>query len=150
MDLWAEEIVAVQGSAGEAGNVNDDPDDVLGPSDMFDVAPECVLDDVVSGDSRFWSMGAGQASLGTEGWLVVNFGPGEWVLDGDIITVFELGAADCSHVATPRDDEYEVLVGLETIEPAALTVDDFDGPDWLPLGTTGNQGGINSFDFVAP
>ena len=147
-DFWADEVFFVQGAAGAAGNVNDDAEDVLGESDMWDPEPTCVLDDVASGNSRFWSMGGGDATLGEEGWLVVGFGPGVEITDGSAITVYELSADSCDNVATARDDEYEVYVGLSSVDPDLTLLADFDGDDWMSLGETITMGGINTFDYV--
>jgi hypothetical protein len=147
---YAQDLLFVQGDAGAAGNANDDATAAAGPSDAFEDDGSCVLDEAVPGPAAFWSMGAGDPALGIEGWMIATFGDGVSISAGDAITVYEVGADDCNNVGTLRDDEYEVYIGLSTVDPSAMGVSDLEGEGFMSLGTTGTDGGIHSFDVNLP
>jgi hypothetical protein len=149
---WANDWYYVQGPSGDGGNVNDDPDDALGPSDAWTGGTpgegDCELGDDASGDSAFWSMGGGDPALGDEGWMIVALDGVDALAAGDVITVFEVGSVDCDNVDTPRDDVYEVYIGLASVDPGGVTVSAFDGAGWISLGESGEEGGIAEFDVA--
>jgi hypothetical protein len=146
-EFWATDYAAEDGEWGVADNANADPSAALGEDDAFNTDGTCDLSDDASGNAKFYSLGGGDSALGAEGWVIFDFGDIE-IVDGDSITVFELSPADCSNIATVRDDEYEVYIGLDTIDPATEPLSALDGGDWMSLGTTGTGGGITSFDVT--
>jgi hypothetical protein len=117
---------------------------------MVGLDDSCVLDEEYSGNARFWSMGAGDAALGTVGWIVGDFDSGTPIQTDDVVEVFELGADDCPNVSSQRDDTYAVYVGLESVDLGSLTLSDFAGPQWLALGESGSLGGNSAFVVELP
>ncbi len=152
--FWIESLMPHQGDGGTVadGNVNDNHETVLGESDMFvdQVDFECILDDAASGTDVFWSMGSGDETLGAIGWAIGKFDGSVTIEDGDIITAYEVGSLDCSNLNVARDDEYQVYIGLSSVDPTTLTLADLAGDDFIDLGTTGAGGGIFDFDVVIP
>lgn len=149
---WVESLLHVQGDAGTEGNVNDNQEQILGESDMFvdDIDFECILDDEASGNATFWSMGAGDDTLGVVGWAIGKFDGAITIESGDLITAYEVGSLDCSNLNVARDDEYEIFIGLSTLDPSTMTVSDLEGDGVISLGTTGAGGGVYDFDVVIP
>jgi hypothetical protein len=98
-------VLFVPGAFSE-GNANDNVARVAGAPDAFLDGGDCDLSEEPNG--RFWSMGGGNTSLGVEGFFVGRFADTNAIVRGDIITVYEVGARDCSNIATARDDEYEI------------------------------------------
>ena len=149
---WIEGLAHVQGYGGTVadGNVNEDIETVYGESDMFEAdGITCVLDDD-SGDARFWSMGSGDDTLGVVGWTIGKFDGGVTIEDGDLIEVYEVGSQDCDNLNVDRDDEYEVFIGLSSLDPTTMTVSDLEGAGLMSLGTTGAGGGVEVFDVNMP
>ena len=150
---WIEGLEATQGDGGTVadGNVNMDWETAYGASDMYEAdGITCVLSDDDSGDARFWSMGSGDPTLGTVGWAIGKFEGAVSIEDGDEIWVYEVGSQDCDNLDVDRDDEYEVYIGLSSLDPTMMDLDDLEGAGMMSLGTTGDGGGIGIFDVVIP
>ena len=154
VSYWVETLFHVQGDGGTVaeGNVNDNHEAVLGETDMFidEIDYECVLDDAASGTDTFWSMGSGDDTLGVVGWAIGRFDGDVTIADGDLITAYEVGSLDCENLNQARDDEYEIFIGLSTLDPTIMTVSDLEGAGLISLGTTEAGGGIYDFDVLIP
>ena len=67
---------------------------------------------------------------------------------GSVVGVYEVGAADCDNITAARDDEYEVILCQDGVDPEFATILDLEGDLCLSLGETGAGGGV--FDFYVP
>ncbi|GEM_PF-3403541 len=139
-------ITFVPGAAGAAGNVNDQPAKVAGIPDSNVGGGDCVLAE--GDDGTFWSMGSGDENLGQEGWFIAQFAATDAIVEGDVITVYEVGAGGCDNVGAARDDEYEVYIGTDEVDDTDVNADSFDAAPWMSLGTTGQGGDV--FEFTVP
>ena len=129
------EASAVGFDDGDDDLTRDRPGAVLA-KDVQEDDGSCNLDDWESaGDPDYFSLG------GAGGYVVVSFGNGVEIVDGDTIEVIELDQSYCNNISVARDDAYDVYVGLGSL-PAVTSGDDFAATGWCAIGAAGGNGGV--------
>jgi hypothetical protein len=133
----------IQGRASiPEGNLNADPAAAIGPNDaMTDITGGAC--DLAEGQGYF-SLGYGDAPQG----IIILAMPNP-ITDGDSILVYELGNDFCSNISVVREDTFEVYVGPNDANLAAVT-DLFTllNEGFNPVGAQSLRvGGIFEFDI---
>jgi hypothetical protein len=121
---FASEVVKfVSGPETNSGNDNSDPSKLLGSNDaMSDTSGDkCDLDGLANANNsgepngRADDSAATFTSLGFQGGFVIVRMPVS-IVDGDVISVYELGSVWCDNIMRDRADAYDIYVGLSSVQ----------------------------------
>lgn len=112
----------------------------------------CALSGTSAEDQlRYYCLGGGD-NAATAGYLTVSFGDDFYLVDGDVIRVWELAPVTapgsefgCENTSVNRNDAYSVFAGK-----AGASTSPINNENFLSVGSSQAEGGVFSFTFSDP